>query len=141
MRPAFSLTSRRSGRLLAALGAIFCLGIAGYTAITEVDPVLHIYDGLWMCAGGAAAVLLVTPLVWRWPRERALAVVAAATAAGTWAPLAVLALRARIPLAARVKGAIFFSSADVVGIALPVGVALAWLAIREHRPAQRSGLR
>jgi hypothetical protein len=63
--------------------------------------------------------------------------VSAAAALGAWLPLVVLALRARIPVAARLKGAVFLSSADVIGVALPVGIALAWLALREHRPGQK----
>jgi hypothetical protein len=126
------ITSRRSGRLLAGLAAVGVLGLAVLTAVSEAAPELHIYDGLWMITGAALLVSLCAPLVWNWPRERALAVVASAAAIGAWAPLVVLALRAGVPVMARLKGAVFFSDADILGIALPVGVALGWLALKEH---------
>jgi hypothetical protein len=129
-----SITSRRSGRLLAAAAACLTFGLAVYTAISQVDRVLHLYDGLWMLAGAALAVGLTAPLIWSWPRERALLALAVASILGTWGPLVLLALRAHISIAARLKGAVFFSSADIVGIALPVSIMLAWLALREHRP-------
>ena len=53
---------------------------------------------------------------------------------GTWAPLVGLAFRAGIPIRTRLQGAVFWSSADVVGVALPIGIVFAWLALREHRP-------
>jgi hypothetical protein len=130
-----TVTSRRAGRLLAGAAAALVLGIAVYTAVVQAEPVLRLYDGFWMLGGSAVAVGLVAPLIWGWSRERALVTVAAAAALGAWLPLVILALRARIPVAARLKGAIFLSSADVIGVALPVGVALAWLALREHRPS------
>jgi hypothetical protein len=98
-------------------------------------PDLHLYDGYWMLGGTAVAFMLVAPLAWRWPRERGLIAVAGAATVGAWLPLVLLALRARLSVMARIKGAIFFSSADVIGIALPVGAALAWLALKEYRPA------
>ena len=134
-----TVTSRRAGRILAGIAATLALGIAVYTAITQTDPTLRLYDGLWMLGGSAVAVGLVVPLIWGWPREQALVAVAAAAALGAWLPLVVLALRARIPVEARLKAAVFFSSADVIGVALPVGIALAWLALREHRPRARDG--
>jgi hypothetical protein len=134
MVSATSLTSRRSGRLLAGCASAFSLGLAIYTAVSELEPALRLFDGLWMFAGAGVAVAVVAPLIWRWPRERALAVLAAAAAAGTWAPLVVLALRAGIPIRTRLGAAVFWSSADVVGVALPVGIVFAWLALREHRP-------
>ena len=129
-----SVTSRRTGRLLAAAAACVSFGIAAFTAISQIDPVLHLYDGVWMFAGAALAVAIAAPLVWRWPRERALLALCVATIIGTWGPLVLLALRAHMPIAARLKGAVFFSNADVVGIALPVSILLGWLALREHRP-------
>lgn len=132
-----TVTSRRAGRLLAGVAAATVLGIAVYTAVVQAEPALRLYDGYWMLGGTAVAVGVVAPLVWGWGRERALVAVSTAAALGAWLPLIVLALRARIPVAARLKGAVFLSSADVIGVALPVGIALAWLALREHRPGQK----
>jgi hypothetical protein len=133
LAPAFM--SRSAGRRLAGSGAALVLGMAVYTAVTESMPDLHLYDGYWMLGGTAVAFMLVAPLAWRWPRERGLIAVAGAATVGAWLPLVLLALRARLSVMARIKGAIFFSSADVIGIALPVGAALAWLALKEYRPA------
>jgi len=129
------LTSRRTGRIVAGMAAILVLGLAVRTAVIESMPTLHVYDGWWMLAGGSVVVLLLAPLAWRWPRERALLAVTLGGALGAWLPLVLLALRSHVPIAARLKGAIFFSSADVIGVTLPVGLALAWLALQEHRPA------
>jgi len=118
---------------LAGLVALISFGIAIYTAISQVDRVLHIYDGLWMLAGVTVALGLCVPLVWSWPRDKAIALLAVVTVIGSWAPLVALALRARIPILARLKGAVFFSSADVVGVALPVGVVCLYLAMKEYR--------
>lgn len=108
------------------------LGLGIWTAIDQSVPAIGIVDGYWMLGGAALAFLLLAPVARRWPRERALPAVTLATAAGAWLPLVVLALRAGIPVRARLKGAIFFSSADVIGLALPVGCALLWLALQEH---------
>jgi len=131
--PLLSWTSRRTGRALAGLVALISFGIAIYTAISQVDRVLHIYDGLWMLAGVTVALGLCVPLVWSWPRDKAIALLAVVTVIGSWAPLVALALRARIPILARLKGAVFFSSADVVGVALPVGVVCLYLAMKEYQ--------
>ena len=133
MTAPLSWTSRRTGRALAGLAALISFGIAIYTAISQVDRVLHIYDGLWMLAGATVALVLCVPLVWSWPRDKAIALLALVTVIASWAPLVALALRARIPILARLKGAVFFSSADVVGVALPVGVVCLYLAVREYR--------
>ena len=58
MAPLLSWTSRRTGRALAALAAALSFGIAIYTAISQVDRVLRLYDGLWMIAGAAVALAL-----------------------------------------------------------------------------------
>jgi len=133
MTAPLSWTSRRTGRALAGLAALISFGIAIYTAISQVDRVLHIYDGLWMLAGATVALVLCVPLVWSWPRDKAIALLALVTVIASWAPLVALALRARIPILSRLKGAVFFSSADVVGVALPVGVVCLYLAVREYR--------
>ena len=133
MTALLSWTSRRTGRALAGLAALISLGIAIYTAISQVDRGLHLYDGLWMLGGTAIALAIWVPLVWSWPRDKAIALLAVVTVIGSWAPLVALALRARIPILARLKGAVFFSSADVVGVALPVGVVCLYLAMKEYR--------
>jgi hypothetical protein len=133
MSPELGVTSRQSGRLLAGAAAVLILGLAVWTAFTETVPELRLYDGWWMIGGAAVTVALSLPLIWKWRRERALAVIAGGAAIGAWVPLVILAIRAGIPIGVRLKGAIFFSNADVMGVALPVGAALAWLALREHR--------
>ncbi|HSE67771.1 MAG TPA: hypothetical protein VLB12_12355 [Gemmatimonadales bacterium] len=125
--------SRRTGRLLAGLAALIALFIALYTAIAQVDSVLHLYDGLWMLGGAAVALALCIPLVRSWPRDRAIVLLAVATVIGSWAPLVALAIRAKMPILARLRGAMFFSNADVVGIALLVGVVCLFLALKEYR--------
>lgn len=130
-----NLTSRRNGRIAAGLAALTTLGLAAATAVNEVDPILRIYDGLWMWGGALLGFVVAFLLARRWPRERALPAVGALVALGAWVPLVLLALRAHMPILARLKGAIFLSSADVIGVALPVGAMLLWLALREHRPA------
>jgi hypothetical protein len=105
------------------------LGLAIGTAIGQSVPALGMLDGYWMLAGAAAATGAIAPIAWRWPRERALMAVAVTSLAGAWLPLIGLALRAGIPVSARLKGAMFFSSADVIGITL------LWLACQEHHGA------
>ena len=134
MRAELGVVSRRSGRLLAGAAAVLILGLAVRTAFSNTVPELKFYDGWWMIGGATVTIALSLPLIWKWPRERALAVVAGGAAIGAWVPLVILAMRAGIPVWARLKGAVFFSDADVIGVALPVGAALAWLALREHRP-------
>ena len=134
MASEFGLTSRRAGRLLAAVAAVAVIGLATYTAVSESVPVLHLYDGYWMLGGAAIAVALLAPLVWQWPRERALAILLAGVTVGAWSPLVVSAIRVGMPIRFRLRSAIFLSSADIIGVALPVGVALAWLALKEYRP-------
>ena len=112
---------------------MIALSIALYTAVSQVDTVLHLYDGLWMLGGAVVALAICVPLVWSWPRDRAIAVLAVVTVIGSWAPLVAFAIRGKIPILARLKGAMFFSSADVVGVALPVGVVCLFLALKEYR--------
>lgn len=131
------LASRRTGRIAAGLAAFATLSLAGFVTVSEIDPILHLFDGLWMFAGGSVAFAGIAPLVKRWRREPALALIATGVAAGAWCPLVILALRAHIPVLARLKGSIFLSSGDVIGVALPVGATLAWFAFGEHRPASR----
>jgi hypothetical protein len=139
VRPDLAITSRRAGRLLSALAAVLALGLAVRTAVVESMPELHIYDGWWMVCGAAVAAAIVVPLVWRWPRDRALLALVIAVIVGEWLPLWLLALRAGMPVMRRIQGAVIFSSADIIGVALPVGAGLAWLALREYRPGTTSG--
>jgi hypothetical protein len=118
-------------RLCAALAALGAFGWAGYTSAVESLPELGIYDGFWMILGAGLAVLLAAPWVWSWRRERSLPVVVAAAVAGCWIPLVVLALRQHAPIVARLRGAWILMGADVVGAAIPVGMACLWLALRE----------
>jgi hypothetical protein len=130
------LLSRKSARAVAALGAGLALLLAVYTARVESMPELHAYDGWWMLLGAAVAVAVVTPFVWRWPRQRSLAIVVIAAAVGSWLPFVWLAHRGHVPLLPRLKGAWFLMGADVIGAAIPVGVACLWIALRE--PDRRS---
>ena len=126
-------TSRRVGRLASGAAGLAVLGLGVWTAIDQAMPDVGLVDGYWMVGGGLLAGALVAPLAWRWRRERALLAVGGAVVAGAWLPLVGLALRAGMPIGARLRGAMFFSSADVIGLALPVGCTLLWLALQEHR--------
>jgi hypothetical protein len=128
----FSLSTRATGRIVAALGAVLCLGWAAYTGWTEAMPELHVYDGLWMLLGATIGVVAIAPLIWRWSRERSLAAVAGASILGSWIPLVLSAHRHHMPVLARVKGAWVLAGADTVSVAVPVGFVLLWLALREH---------
>ena len=126
-----SLLSRKRARGLAGLGAGLALILAVYTARVESMPELHVYDGWWMLLGAAVAVVVVAPLVWRWTRQRSLLVIVLAAALGSWLPFVWLAHRGHVPLWPRLKGAWWLMGADVIGAAIPVGVACLWLALRE----------
>lgn len=126
--------TRRTGRLVAALAGLSGLGLGVWTAIDQSMPEIGIVDGYWMVGGAVLGAAIIAPFAWRRRREQALVAVGLSTLLGAWLPLVVLALRAGVPVRARLKGAMFFSSADVIGLALPVGFTLLWLAIQEHRP-------
>jgi hypothetical protein len=130
------IRSRKSARLVAALGAGLALLLAGYTARVESMPEVHAYDGWWMLLGAGLAVAAVAPLVWRWPRQRSLPAIVLAAVLGSWLPFVWLAHRGHVSLLPRLKGAWFLMGADVIGAAIPVGVACLWLALRE--PDRRS---
>lgn len=134
----FSLSSRSTGRIVAALIAVLCLGWAAYTGWTEAIPELHVYDGLWMLLGATTVVVVIAPFIWRWSRERSLAVVAGASILGSWIPLVLSARRHHMPVMARLRGAWVLAGADTVSLAVPVGFVLLWLALREHTPAPRA---
>ncbi len=137
MPATLELTSRRLGRLIAGGAGLLVLGLAVWVAIVESVPEIGIVDGYWMLAGAVTTFLLVAPFARRWKRDRALAAIAAATLIGAWVPLVALALRAGMPVSTRLRGAIFFSSADIIGLALPVAAALLWLATQEYRGVDR----
>jgi hypothetical protein len=125
---------RKVGRTIAALAAGAAFTGAGWTASHESMPEFRIYDGFWMILGATVAVILVTPLIWRWPRDRSLAVIALASAVGCFVPLAISAARHHMPLMVRLRGSWVLAGADLVGPAVVVGFACLWLAIREWAP-------
>ena len=130
------LLSRTRARWLAALGAGAALVLALHTARVESMPEFHAYDGWWMLLGAAVAVAVVAPLTWRWPRQRSLPVVVLAAVLGSWLPFLWLAHQGHVALWPRLKGAWWLMGADVIGAAIPVGVACLWLAVREpDRPS------
>ena len=122
-------------RWLPAAGAAGAFLLAGYSAVTESMPELRIYDGYRMLLGAVLAVGVVAPFVWRWRRERSLAVVIVASIVGCWLPIVWLAVRRHTPVMDRVLGAWYLMGGDVVAAAIPVGVACLWLAIRPPSPA------
>ena len=126
------------GRWAAAAGAAAAFLLSGYSAVTESMPKLHIYDGYRMILGAALAVGAVAPIVWRWRRERSLPVVVIASILGCWLPIVWLAMRRHTPVMERVYGAWYLTGGDVVGTALPVGVACLWLAIRGPDPVRQT---
>src|SRR4051794_27625449 len=95
---------RRSGQIAAGLGALICFGWAGWAAHTSAMPEFRVYDGYWMMLGAAAAIVIVAPLVWRWPRERSLVAVAAGATLGSVLPLVISAWRMGMPVSARLRG-------------------------------------
>jgi hypothetical protein len=124
------------GRWAPAAGAAAAFGLSGYSAVTESMPELRIYDGYRMMLGAALAVGVVAPVVWRWRRERSLPVVIVASILGCWLPIVWLALRRHTPIIERVLGAWYLMGGDVVGAAMPVGVACLWMALRGPDPAR-----
>jgi hypothetical protein len=125
---------RKVGRTIAALAAVALFTWAGWTASHESMPEFRVYDGFWMMLWATVAVILVAPLVWRWPRDRSLAVIVLAAAVGCFLPLAISAYRHHMPLMVRVRGAWRMAGADLVAPAVVVGFACLWLALREWRP-------
>lgn len=133
------MNSRRTGQIAAALAALAAFTWAGRAAHLASIPELWVYDGFWMILGASLAVILVAPLVWRWPRERSLVAVALTSALGSVVPLGILAWRHHIPLVARLRGSWILGGADVVGPALVVGFICLWFAIREYSTERSSG--
>lgn len=130
------MSRRAVGRLVAALAAFAVFAWSGWEAHTESMPEFNVYDGFWMMLGATAAVTLVAPLVWRWPRQRSLLVIVLASVVGSVVPLVISAMRHHMPLLARLRGAWVLAGADLVGPALPVGFVCLWFALREENPAR-----
>ncbi len=130
--------SRRAGRAVASLIALLAFALAGWGAYTNSIPGMKLYDGYWMMMGAALAFGLVAPVVWRWPRERSLGVIAAAAVLGSVAPLAVSAARHGLGFIPRLRGSWILAGADVVGPALLVGFICLWFALRGETPKGRT---
>ena len=128
------MNRRKAGRALAAVGAIAAFTWAGWAAHDNAMPELHVYDGYRMILGATMAVLLVTPFIWRWRRDRSLIVIALAAGLGSLAPLVISALRYHMPISARLRGSWTLAGADFVGPAVVVGFVCLWLAVREWSP-------
>jgi hypothetical protein len=123
------------GKWVPAAGAAAAFLLSGYSAVTESMPELHIYDGYRMMLGAALAVGVAAPVVRHWRRERSLAIVIVASILGCWLPIVWLAVRRHTPVMERILGTWYLAGGDVVGAAIPVGVACLWLAIRGPDPA------
>jgi hypothetical protein len=131
--------SRRAvGRLVAVLLAAAAFAWAARAAADASMPEFKVYDGFWMMLGAAVAVALVAPVVWRWPRERSLGVVVIASVVGSVVPLAISAMRHRLPLMARLRGSWMLAGADLVGPAIVIGFACLWFALRDEVPGRGS---
>jgi hypothetical protein len=126
------VNSRRKGQILAAVAALAAFAWAGWAAHASSIPELRVYDGYWMMLGAGITVIVVAPLIWRWPRERSLVAIAIATVIGCVVPLAVSAMKHNIPLMARFRGSWMLGGADAVGPPLVLGFLFLWFAIREH---------
>ena len=131
------MTRRGLGRLVAGVGAAAAFLWAARSAQSASMPEFKVYDGFWMMLGAAIAVVLVAPLVWRWPRERSLLVVVVATVLGSIIPLAVSAMTHGLPLMARLRGSWMLAGADMVGPAIVIGFVCLWLALRDEVPGRR----
>jgi hypothetical protein len=124
--------------LAAAFGALSAFACAACAAVTHAIPQFHVYDGYRMLLWSGIALMLTAPLAWRRPRERGLIAIGVAGAVGCWLPIVYSAFRYHLSLVARLRGAWTVAGGDIVGLAMPVGAVLAWLAIREHAPAGRT---
>ena len=131
------MNQRKLGRLIAGVGAAAAFLWAARSAQNASMPEFKVYDGFWMMLGAAVAVVLVAPLVWRWPRERSLLVVVMAAVLGSIIPLAVSAMTHGLPLMARLRGSWMLAGANVVGPALVIGFVCLWLALRDEVPGRR----
>ena len=128
------MNRRKIGRAVAALAAVVSFAWAGWAAHDSAMPELRVYDGYRMMIGAVIVVALAAPFIWRWRRDRALVAVALAAAVGCLLPLILSAVRQRVPLMARLRGAWILAGADLVGPAMVIGFVCLWLAIREWNP-------
>jgi hypothetical protein len=128
------VTRRRAGQAAAALLAAAMFGLALREAQRSSIPAVRVYDGYWMILGVALGMILVGPLVWRWPREQSLPAILVTAMLGSVLPLIISAVRHHMSVAARLRGAWIIGGADVVGPALVIGCLGLWFALREHRP-------
>lgn len=126
------MNRRTTGQIVAGLGAAIAFGSAGWAAWESAIPRIRVYDGFWMMLGATVAVILVAPLVWRWPRERSLVAIVVATALGSAFPIVLSAIRLHMPIMARLRGAWILAGADAVGPALVIGFGCLWFAVRKH---------
>lgn len=126
------MNRRRLGQVVAAALSLGSFGWAIWASRSSSIPELRVYDGFLMLLGATVLVVLVAPMVWRWPRQRSLVAIAIAAAAGCVAPLIVSAVRHHVPLVARLRGAWMIGGADLVGPALIIGFVCLWFAVREH---------
>jgi len=122
--------------MLAASVALAMFTGAALEAHRSAIPAVRVYDGYWMILGAAVAMLVVGPLVWRWPRERSLVAILIAAVAGSVTPLVISAFRHHMPLQARLRGAWFIGGADVIGPALAIGSMCLWFALREYNTSE-----
>jgi hypothetical protein len=129
---------RITGQIVATVGALVAFAWAGWAAREAAMPELRVYDGYWMMVGAAVAVILVAPLVWRWPRERSVVAIAIASVLGSIVPLALSGFRYHIPLMARLRGSWMLGGADAVGPPLVIGFVCLWFAVRKHGAESRS---
>jgi hypothetical protein len=129
---------RAAGQVAAGIGALVAFAWAGWAARESAIPRLRVYDGYWMMVGAAMTVILVAPVIWRWPRERSLVAVAIASVLGSFLPLILSALRFHIPIMARLRGSWMIGGADAVGPALVIGFVCLWFAVRKHGAARQS---
>ncbi len=126
------MNRRKTGQIAAAILALASFGWAAWASYASAIPELRIYDGYWMMLGASVAIAIVAPLVWRWPRERSLIVIAIAAVAGSAAPLVISALRLGMPVPIRLRGSWVLGGADLVGPALIIGFVCLWFALREY---------
>jgi hypothetical protein len=126
------VSRRRTGQVAAATVALASFAGAAWAAHSSSIPAVRVYDGFWMMLGAAIGLIVVGPLVWRWPRERSLVAIALASVVGSVLPLAISAARHHMPLLARLRGSWIIGGADLVGPALVIGCVSLWFALREH---------
>jgi hypothetical protein len=135
------MNRRKTGQIAAGLVALISFGWALWASHISAMPQFRIYDGYWMTLGAVVAILIVAPLVWRWPRERSLVAIAVAAAVGCVVPLIVSAFRYGMPVAARLRGSWFLGGADLVGPALVIGSVCLWFAVRQYQAKGAPGSR